>query len=267
MYCVIQEVERKKPSPYGCHEDIEVYCYETNGMIKYAYRHAGGRFERPIKTAYKVSIHSSKRVHGVVTKQQFVITTAGYYDLAEYWIGDCFITSKLDTIAASLNTSADVLWALINGKVDPLEAQIKAEFANSKEGKAIARHKAIIARYQAKKATFAKKYGVSQETYDTCYDVFGTLRNPKYLDTIIAAKAQQHESYSGYRKTAGSTYGGYDYADLFSSQKGAYSAEDKRHLKQFYRTLAKAYHPDLHPENDTHAAMVLLNRLKEEWGL
>ena len=38
-------------------------------------------------------------------------------------------------------------------------------------------------------------------------------------------------------------------------------------LKRFYRSLSKTYHPDLNPGKDTTAAMQLLNRLKETWGV
>ena len=69
MYCVIQEIQLKKANPYGEYRELEAYsCSAWNGLAKWTYHYTGGRFERPIKTAYKISIHESRRVNGVVTR-------------------------------------------------------------------------------------------------------------------------------------------------------------------------------------------------------
>ena len=66
--------------------------------IHYAYRMTGGRFERPIRKAYKVSIHKSYREDGKVKKKQWVIGTMEYYNIATncYWIGDCVFSLSMD---------------------------------------------------------------------------------------------------------------------------------------------------------------------------
>ena len=38
-------------------------------------------------------------------------------------------------------------------------------------------------------------------------------------------------------------------------------------LKNFYRMLSKAYHPDSNPDKDTSEEMKMLNSLKDEWGI
>lgn len=268
MYCVIQEIQRKKPNPYGYDRELEAYSpFEFNGRRKYAYRYTGGKFERPIRTAYKVSIHESERVGGVVTKKQCVVTTVDYYSLAEYWIGDCFLASRLDTIAVNLDTTTEHLWELINVKVDPLEARIKAEFAQTEEYKTHTKHEATIQTYQSKKHAFAKGWEVDPDTYDYCYDVFGNVVNQAYLDEINAASEQKQQSQRSYQKTTDSNYSSYDYSKLFGPASSTYSDEDKGHLKKFYKSLSKIYHPDMNRDVDTHAEMVLLNKLKEEWGV
>lgn len=265
MFCVIQEIQRKKPDRYGAYRVLEAYSpYEINGRPKWGYRYTGDRFDRPIMTAYKVSIHESKRVNGVVTKQQLVVTTVSYYDLTEYWIGDCMRGGKLESIAASLNVTVENLWELINAKVDPLQERITSEFKKTEEYKTHAKHATILTKYSSKKAAFAKAYGVDPDTYDYCYNIYGEVMNQAYLDEIMEADRVRRETSRSYRAKPS---GNYDYSKLFSASSGAYSAEDKAILKKFYKSLSKLYHPDMNRDIDTHAEMVLLNRLKEEWGV
>lgn len=270
MFCVIQEIQRKKANTYGAYRELEAYSpYATDGKPKYSYHYTGGRFDRPIKTAYKISIHESKRVNGVVTKRQHVVTTVDYYSLAESWIGDCIVHKRLEAIAASLGATVDSLHYMIFTKVDPLQARIDAEFKETDEYKTRAEHEKILKRYRSKKDAFAKAYGVSSDIYDYCFNVFGEVMNQAYLDEIIEADRKKQQTYSSYYSTGSSNYtsGGYDYSKLFSSSSAAYSAEDKARLKKFYKALSKIYHPDMNLDMDTHAEMVLLNKLKEEWGI
>lgn len=264
MFCVIQEIQHKKPDQHGHQAELEVYSHEIQGRHKYYWHYTGERFERPILTAYKVSIHESKRVQGVVTKSQHVVTTIGYYDLVDYWIGDCIMPGKLETIAAKLDVSIDSLWDLINAKVDSLQERIQQEFAETPEGKAQAEHRKIIEDYQRHKRMFSKAWGVDADQYDYCYDLYGNVVNQAYIDEIERAATHRERSYY---ESSSSNYSGYDYSKLFGSSSTTHSAEDKARLKQFYKSLSKIYHPDVNPDADTHAEMVLLNKLKEEWGV
>lgn len=106
------------------------------------------------------------------------------------------------------------------------------------------------------------------DTYDYCFNVFGEVMNRAYLDEIKSAARQREQTRSSYRKSDSSNYSGsYDYSKLFGTASSTYSAEDKERLKRFYKSLSKIYHPDLNPATDTHEEMVLLNKLKEEWGV
>lgn len=46
-----------------------------------------------------------------------------------------------------------------------------------------------------------------------------------------------------------------------------YTDEEKVILKQFYRVLAKKFHPDSNAGKDTTKQMALLNKLHGQWGL
>lgn len=267
MFCVIQEVQRKKSDPNGYHRKLVVESLEISGRQKYIYHFAGERFERPIRTAYKVSIHESKRVGGVVTKGQYAVTTVGYYDLAEWEVAMCISDGKLESIAAALNVPIEYLWDLLYDKMLPLQERIKREFEETAEHQTRTRHEEILQAYQRRKKAFSTRWEVSPDTYDFCYNVFGEVMNQAYLDEIKAASQQRAQARSSYRKSGSSNYSSYDYAKLFGSSGADRSTEDKAMLKKFYRSLSKIYHPDMNLDTDTHAEMVLLNNLKDEWGI
>ena len=80
MYCVIQELERKKPDKHGGHKELITDSFKftigSAAKTKYTWRYSEERFERPIKKAFKISIHASRRVKGVVTTKANAVTTA-----------------------------------------------------------------------------------------------------------------------------------------------------------------------------------------------
>ena len=265
MYCVIQEVELKKPNKYGAYKEISVDSYTFDGKRKYYYSNGIERFERPIKKAYKISIHESKRVNGVVTKKQYTVTTVDYYSLAEYSIYDCIMNRKLEAVAVKLNTDTDYLWDLIFTKVEPLQKRIESEFQETEEYKANAQNNKIKREYQEAKKRFAKLYDCDDSEYDYCYDVFGVLRNKQYWDMII----ENYKARRSYHENAYSNYNDYDWGGYSStgsiSTVDKYTDTEKAMLKKFYRVLSKEYHPD--NMGGSTEEMQLVNKLKGAWGL
>jgi hypothetical protein len=263
VYCVIQEVPLKKPDTYGASKEIEVYTFAYAGKEKYCYRYSSERFERDIKKAYKISIHESKRVGGVVTKKQYVVTTVSYYSLAEYSLCDCINTNKLKEIAIKLNTTEDALMELMYIKVQHLEERIRKEFEQTTEYKTHKEHSQIVRRYSAAKDKFAKTYDCDSDEYDYCYDVFGNLRNNTYLNTVI-------ENYKTKRSYYEQSSSNYNWNDFYSNSFGSgsnesYTETERAMLKKFYRSLSKEFHPD--NTGDTGEAMQLVNKLKQGWGI
>lgn len=270
MYCVIQEVELKKENTYGAYKELEVYTnkYISDNVetVWYGYRHAGERFKRAIKKAYKISIHKSYREDGKVKKKQWVIGTMDYYSIAtnSCWIGDCITQSKLEKLLDDMGISEDEFWELVDKKLDPLIDRIQKEYQETEEYKTNEKHREIIDIYLANKREFEDIYG--SKSYDKCYDVFGTLRNSEMLENIKrqyeAAKEYQRSYYKNYNSNYNneSSYGSYQ-----SNKRSTYNEEDKEKYKKIYKTLAKAYHPDI--AKDDGEMMKLVNQLKDEWGI
>ena len=271
MYCVIQEVQRKKPDPHG--ERLEIRAYQNQWRLDetkpytWAYEHSEERFERPHLEAYKITIHQSYREGGTVRKRQYAVCTMSYYDIAEYGLYDC-ASGKIEALAAELSKDPAELYEIVETKLGPLRERVEADFHQSAEYRARQEHRRILDTHQEAKGAFRKRYNVDGSEYDRCYDVFGVLRNKEYLAQIKAAhKAQQQaerERWRSYQESWRSTYssGGYSIPSV-----STYSVEEKAVLKEFYRKLSKLYHPDLNPDKDTTAQMQVLNKLKEHWGV
>lgn len=276
MYCVIQEIETRRLQKNGHPKLIETYFTESNIIPSYyGYCYSTERFERPIKKAYRISIHESYREAGKIKKKQFVICTVNYYDLADdiftlYDWGD----KKMLSAAGALHCSVESLYNLIEKKLNSLIERIQSEFAQTEEFKVHQEHERITTLYAANKAEFNERYGtVGSNAYDQCYDVFGVLQNPKrlkeieeeYLDKINYEQKSRERS-RRYYEDSYSNYNG-NSSSSFGSVGGQRNEACKATLKQFYRTLSKVYHPDSNPGKDTSEEMKILNQLKTEWGL
>lgn len=276
MYCVIQEIETKRMQKNGYPKRIETRFTKSNVIPSwYSYSYSTERFERPIKKAYRISIHESYREAGKIKKKQFVICTVNYYDLADdiftlYDWGD----KKMCIAADALHCSVEFLYNLIEKKLNPLIERIQSEFAQTEEFKVHKEHERITTLYAASKAEFNERYGtVGSNTYDQCYDVHGALQNPQRLKEIeaeyIDRKYYEQKSQERSRRYYENSYSNYTGSNSksFGSAGAQCNEGSKAMLKQFYRTLSKTYHPDSNPGKDTSEEMKLLNQLKADWGL
>ena len=200
----------------------------------------------------------------MVRKCQYPIRTMGYYDIVEYSLYDC-ADSSIQATAEKLGLDPAEVYELIESKLEPLRERLEAEFHQSPEYIAKQEHDRIIADHMTAQSKFCRKYDVDKSDYDRCYDVFGVLRNKEYLEQIKAAHKKQ--TYSSYQKTWRSTYERYTSGSYSISSTSTYADSERAMLKEFYRALSKKYHPDLNPDKDTTAAMQLLNKLKDQWGI
>ena len=263
MYCVIQEVENKRQKSLGPHKEIisqtiNNFFYDSKF---YSWSYGEERFERPIKKAYKISIHKSYRENGKVKKKQWHICTMGYYDLIEFSVHD-IAGNRINALSEDIGVSEDDLYKLIYEKLDKLIEQAEGEHSQTEEYKTSIIHSAILATHREKERVFNNKYG--EDTYKYCYDVFGNLRNKEKLKELQEEYERQQEYQRSYYESYKSNYNN-SHSSYFENNSSNYTEEDKPKLKQMYKALAKTFHPD--KTNDNGDMMKLVNRLKEEWGV
>ncbi|WP_369901806.1 hypothetical protein [Bacillus manliponensis] len=265
MFCVIQEIETRKGSISCTFEHLEVTETKwSDGPTIYGYRTAGERFKRPIKKAYKISIHHSYREQGKVKKKQWVITTMGYYDLLEYWLGDCILQTRLNEKLEEMGITEQQLWDMVYVKLEPIINRIQAEYEQTEEYKTKQEQREILNRYRTKQAAFDRQYG--QGAYDRCYDIYGVLRNREHKERLEKEyEAKQEYQQRSYEESFKRNYNKSGSSNYQSHSLSNYTGTEKKLLKKFYRVLAREFHPDI--TKDSGNAMVLVNRLKEQWGL
>lgn len=268
MYCVIQEIELKKENQHGAYRSLEAYKNEFliagKEHISYSYRYTGDRFERPIRRAYKISIHNSYRENGKVKKKQWSVCTMSYYDLVENstWIQDYMSLSRWEELIRSIGIGEEDFIKIVYDKLNLLVEQTEKEFQQTEEYKTHADHRQIIDRYLKDKSEFEKEYG--KDTYDKYYDVFGVLREPDRFEAFKKQYEAAKEYQRSYRENFNSNYNNYSNSS-YQNNISSNHKEDKKKYKELYKTLAKAYHPD--KIKDDGEMMKLVNQLKEEWGL
>lgn len=274
MHCYIQELQMKSSNSIGCGKELCVTTtnWTMNGVpyTSYGYTYSDERFERLIKTAYKVTLHgkSYRNDKGQATKKQYHITTIKYYDLVDFSWHDCVVNSKIDDIAEEMGIDYELVWEKIANKLDALQDKINAEFERTEEYKAKEKQDAILKEYRIKKHKFAEKYEIQEKEYDHCYDIFGNLRNKEYFEKIkrdYKARKEYEEQSRSYQRDYQSNYNYYSGSYGTSSLSSGLSTEkEKEYYKKFYRTLAIKYHPDVTGDGE---AMKFLNQLKEQWGI
>ncbi len=271
MYCYIQELQMKSSNSVGYGKELCVTTsnWTMNGVhfTSYGYTYSDEKFDRPIKTAYKITLHdkSYRDDKGIVRKKQYHVTTIKYYDLVDFSWSDCIISGKIDDIAEEMGIDSEIVWTEIENKLDALQEKVNAEFAQTEEYKVNEKHKAVLKEYQIKKHEFAEKYGVWENEYDRCYDIYGVLRNSEYLEKIkkeYKSRKEYEEHSRSYQRDYNNYSGSYGTNALHS---GLSSEKEKEYYKKFYRTLATKYHPDV-LEGDNEP-MQFLNKLKESWGI
>lgn len=266
MFCTIQEVEVKKQDKDGYPKMLESKYMKSSLLgSHYYYSYSFERFERPIKKAYRIGMHKSYRQDGKVYKKQYSICTVRYYDLAtDHFTLYDWGNPAIEKAAEELGITADVIYDLIEEKLNPLIEQVQQEFQETEEFKTHEEHKRITTIYAARKAEFNEKYGLSGNEYDRCYDVFGNLRCPEQLERI---KEEYEKKSRSYYEDFYSNYNQGSYSSYANTISSNYSEEEQGILKQFYRELSKKFHPDSNPEKDTSKQMQLLNKLKKDWDL
>ena len=258
MYCVIQEIKTKKEIE-GHSKGMEAYSYTINGVKINSYRMSDDKFKRPIKKAYKISIHESYRKDGKVKKRQWVIGTHEHYDLIEYGFELWGVEDKLK----EMGITEDRLYELIYKKLDPLLDRITEEFHNTEEYKTYKHYSAIINTFNQKKYEFNNVYGSG---YDECYDVFGNLTSKYRLEQI----KQDYEYKKDYERKSKEAFedwysrysqGSYSSSSYQENISSNYNDNEKKLLKEAFKLLSFKYHPD---RGGSTEKMASINNLKDK---
>ena len=103
MYCIIQEIENKKD-----------------------------KFNRPMKTAYKITLRESYRKDGKVKAAQWTIATIGYYELMENGY-DLHIKNQVENIANEIKRPFSEIYKIVKVKMDQLLSNLISDYIDSKE--------------------------------------------------------------------------------------------------------------------------------------
>lgn len=268
MFCVIQKIVNKKTDTNGAYKELKVTSVPVTNMFgqtrqKYGYEFGTERFERPIKEAYKITIHKSYREDGKVKKKQWYITTISYYDLIEYPLEDCYNSRLLQPKLDEMGITEKQMLDMIYDKLDPYIIKAQQEFRKSDEGKTKRKHDRILEEYRTKKSKFDRIHREGE--YDFCYDIYGELRNPSYLEILESVKEKYKSSYEKSSQSNYNNYSNYDYSSYFKTSSSNYSENEKIMLKKIYKVAAKKFHPDV--ANDDGSMMKFLTKLKEQWGI
>ncbi|GAA0236993.1 hypothetical protein [Metaclostridioides mangenotii] len=258
MYCVIQEVGLKKASK-GNSKRLEVYTWDwtinDKYIKKYTYRKSSECFDRPIKKAYKISIHESYRENGEVKKKQWHISTEEHYSLIEYGFELWKVENKLNEMGI---TEAE-LYEIIYKKLDTLIEKITEEYHKTDEYKAEVDQTAILNKYTDNKQTFEAKYG--DRTYDICYDIFGMLRNKDELDRIKKEYEETQKQRKSYERAYENYRKSYSSSGYSVNNSSNYNENEKKLLKEAFKLLSHKHHPDKGGSTET---MSIINNLKDK---
>lgn len=272
MFIVIQKIQLKK-SHEGAYRAYKVdplsmtFNGKTTTRYYYSPDHDAGRFERPHREVYKISLRQSYRLDGKVKTRQCVLGTIGYYALAEDEPLYDYLVSGMDHANVTFGSCGD-LFDRIEAKLASIKKAIQREYHKTEEYKATHEREQLLKRYRKAKEAFAKKYSVDGDEYDYCYDIFGHVMDQAHLDEIIRraeAYRSYFNSYSGNYSYSGSR--SQDYGSYPNSERGNYTEDEQQMLKRFYKKLAMTFHPDMNPGADTTKEMQLLNKLKEDWKI
>lgn len=275
MYCVIQEIQLKKPNTNGEYREYEVtdmvYTVDGRTVHHYGYhpKESAGKFERPHREAYRVTLHKSYRLKGKVQKKQYSIATIGYYQLAEdFWSIYELVESGVVHAAEAMGQDFDTVYDIVENKLKALQTRIRREYHKTEEYKAKRERDALRKNYSLDRKAFAERYGVKPDEYDHIYDYFGNLRDGEYLKYIIHQKQQQDAADRMYENAQRRYYKTYQrtYTNI-APASSTYTDEEHSMLKEFYRVLSRKFHPDVNPDKDTTAQMQLINKLKTAWDI
>jgi len=271
MYLSVQKIQGRSKQ-YGYPKGVVTYTKKIGTTTYYSWKYTDEKFERP-NISFKFVIKKSYRENGKVKQLQLCLGTIFWYEfICERQ--DLWTDYNVQRIKDKFKPTQKQLKALhkeINKAIDKIEPEASKCWYSSSEYRKQKQYSYNVDLWQHRKEFFRLEYGDENiDKFEQIYDLFNTIHNQSLLDELkkkkaekeTKKKAEEERQEQEWENT--SKWVNDEYARRFGNST-SYSDEEKTYLKQFYRTLAKNYHPDI--AHDNGKAMQFLNQLKEQWGV
>ncbi len=269
MYLSVQKIQGKSKQ-YGEPKGVVTYTENIGTTTYYRWKYKED-FERP-NISFKFVVKKSYREQGKVKQLQLCLGTIfWYYFICERQ--DLWTDYNVQRIKDKFKPTKKQLKALqreIDKTIDKIESEASKYYYSSAEHRVYEKYHLDVDIWQNHKNLFRLNYGDENiDKFEQIYDFNLAIHNQKLLDELDNKKTEKEakekadaEAQDRYWREAAKRV-----EEEQQRRAGIvnYSNEEKTYLKQFYRTLAKNFHPDI--AHDNGKAMQFLNQLKEQWGV
>lgn len=256
MYVYVK-ITKSKRKQKGYGKELTLGTKKIGNIVVNTYSYSEDCFEREPKWIYTITLHESSRsaTNKIKTKQA-TVCSINYYDIAEDAIEEQIYFDMIKKLEEAIlkikgeelsEKELDELYEEFGIKTNFVD-DIYEEFKQTEEYKVHKRHLDILDEYQKRKDEFLEENDCFDTEYDVCYDIYGNLTNPNYLQKIKKRSEKQ-------------------YFKPDNRRSSIYTSDDKKILKRIYRTLCKSYHPDNNPNKNTDKEIQMINKLRDEWEI
>lgn len=273
MYVAVQKIYGKS-KVYGYAKDVVTTTLNIGTTIRYGWRYSEERFERE-NYSYKIVVKESYREGGKVKQKQVVMGTYFWHNFLDHYVyGDEIFDEKLIDMFPDRQEEIDAIYDEIDKKINIIEREESDKWHSSKEFKVHNKHLNLIQKYESKKVAFDELYG--EDIFEQIYDIHLKVKNQdlyEQLPKIRAEKKKADEAKREYERRSREEqqkqwekyFKGFGDGSYSIGSSSNYTDKEKEYLKKFYRALAAKFHPDvLGGDNEP---MLLVNKLKEQWGV
>lgn len=274
MYVSVQKIYGKS-KVYGYSKDVVTTTLNIGTTVRYGWRYSEEQFERE-NYSYKIVVKESYRENGKVKQKQAVLGTYHWFDFLDHYVyPDDWFYDKLEEIFPDkTQEQIDAVCDEIDRKVEIIEREESDKWHSSKEYKVHNKHLNLIRKYELEKKTFDMLYG--EDIFEQVYDIHLKVMNQnlyKQLSKLREEKKKADDAKREYERRSREEqqkqwekyFKGFGDGSYSIGSSSNYTDKEKEYLKKFYRALAAKFHPDvLGGDNEP---MLLVNKLKEQWGV
>ncbi len=274
MYVAVQKIYGKS-KVYGYAKDVVTTTLNIDTTIRYGWRYSEEKFERE-NYSYKIVVKESYRENGKVKQKQAVMGTYHWFDFLDHYVypDDWFYDKLEEVFPDKTQEQINAICDEIDRKVEVIEREESDKWHSSKEYRVHNKHLNLIRKYELEKKTFDMLYG--EDIFEQVYDIHLKVMNQdlyKQLSRLRKEKEKADEEKREYERRSREEqqkqwekyFKGFGDGSYSIGSSSNYTDKEKEYLKKFYRALAAKFHPDvLGGDNEP---MLLVNKLKEQWGV